>query len=47
MSLSWTAPTDPGTQPLTGYQVARAPDAEPRVWTTVVTDTGTTDLTWA
>ena len=46
MSLSWTAPTDPGTQPLTGYQVARAPDAEPRVWTTVVTDTGTTDLTW-
>ena len=46
MSLRWTAPTDPGTQPLTGYQVARAPDAEPRVWTTVVTDTGTTDLTW-
>ena len=47
MTLSWTAPTDPGTQPLTGYQVARAPDAEPRVWTTVVTDTGTTDTTWA
>ena len=47
MSLRWTAPTDPGTQPLTGYQVARAPDAEPRVWTTVVTDTGTTATTWA
>ena len=47
MSLSWTEPGDAGTQPLTGYQVARAPDAEPRVWITVVTDTGTTDLTWA
>ena len=47
MTLRWTAPTDPGTQPLTGYQVARAPDAEPRVWTTVVTDTGTTATTWA
>ena len=47
MQLSWEAPPDPGTQPLTGYRIARAVDATPLVWIEVLADTGTLDLTWA
>ena len=47
MHLTWTAPTDAGTQPLTGYRMERAADVLPRVWTEVLADSGTTDLTWS
>ena len=47
MHLSWTAPTDAGTQPLTGYRMERAADVDPRVWEEVLVDSGTTDLTWS
>ena len=47
MTLSWTAPTDRGTQPLTGYRIERAVAADPLVWADAVADTGTLDLTWA
>ena len=47
LQLSWTAPADPGTQPVTGYRVERSADGALRVWTEVVADTGNTDLTWS
>ena len=47
MALHWSAPADVGTQPLTGYRLERAADVEPRVWSEVVADTGTTDVTGA
>ena len=46
MQLSWTAPVDPGTQPITGYRIERAADVMPRSWTEVVADTGNTALAW-
>ncbi len=45
LQLSWTAPTDTGGG-VTGYQVERSPDATPRVWATIVADTGSATLTW-
>ena len=47
LQLSWTAPADPGTQPLTGYRIERAADVLPRVWTEVLADSGTTAVTWS
>ena len=47
MQLSWTAPTDMGTQPLTGYRIERSADVNPRVWTEVLADSGTTAVTWS
>ena len=46
LQLTWTAPSDTGGG-VTGYQVERAPDEMPRVWTEVVADTGTAEPTWA
>ena len=47
MALTWTAPVDPGTQPITGYRVERSADVDPRVWTEVRADSGTPATTWA
>ena len=47
MQLSWTAPADPGTQPVTGYRMERAANVLPRVWTEVLADSGTTAVTWS
>ena len=47
LQLSWTAPADPGTQPVTGYRVERSADMLPRVWTEVLADSGTTNTTWS
>ncbi len=47
MQLSWTAPVDAGTQPLTGYRIERSADVNPRVWTEVLADSGLTATTWA
>ncbi len=47
MTLSWTAPPDTGTQPLSGYRIERSADVLPRVWMEVVADTGTTDVSWS
>ena len=47
MQLSWTAPVDPGTQPLTGYRIERSADVNPRVWTEVLADSGLPATTWA
>ena len=47
MQLSWTVPVDAGTQPITGYRIERSADVMPRVWTEVVMNTGTTDVTWS
>ena len=47
MQLSWTAPVDAGTQPLTGYRIERSADVNPRVWTEVLADSGPTATTWA
>ena len=47
MQLVWTAPGDPGTQPLSGYRIERAVDATPLMWMEVVADTGSLDLSWA
>ena len=46
MQLSWTAPVDRGTQPITGYRIERAADVRPRAWTEVEADTGHTDVAW-
>ena len=46
MVLSWEAPTDAGTQPITGYRIERSPDETPRAWTDAEADTGTTATTW-
>ena len=46
LELSWTAPADPGTQPVTGYRVERSADVDPRLWTEVLADSGSTDTTW-
>ena len=46
MALTWLAPTDPGTQSVTGYRIERSADVMPRSWTEVVANTGNTDLTW-
>ena len=45
LALSWTAPSDTGGG-VTGYQVERAPDAEPRAWATLVADTGSATPSW-
>ena len=45
LAVSWTAPSDTGGG-VTGYQVERAPDAEPRAWATLVADTGSAALSW-
>ena len=47
LQLSWTAPADPGTQPVTGYRVERSADVDPRMWTEVVADTGTPAVSWS
>ena len=47
MELSWAAPVDPGTPPLSGYRIERSADVSPRVWTEVVADSGHLDLTWS
>ena len=47
MTLSWTAPPDTGTQPLSGYRIERSADVLPRVWMEVVADTGTIDVSWS
>ena len=47
MQLTWSAPLDAGTQPITGYRIERAVAADPLVWADAVADTGTLDLTWA
>ena len=44
--MAWTAPGDPGTQPLSGYRIERAVDATPLMWMEVVADTGNLDLSW-
>ena len=46
MQLSWTAPVDAGTQPLTGYRIERAVAATPLVWIEVLAATGTLDRIW-
>ncbi|MET0579456.1 MAG: fibronectin type III domain-containing protein, partial [Ilumatobacteraceae bacterium] len=40
VDLTWTAPTDTGGTPLTGYQIESSTDGT--TWTTVVADTGST-----
>ena len=45
LALSWAAPSDTGGG-VTGYQVERSPDAEPRAWATVVADTGSAARSW-
>ena len=47
MVLSWTAPTDAGTQPITGYRIERSADVNPRVWTDAAADTASTATTWS
>ena len=47
MVLTWTAPVDAGTQPVTGYRIERAAAATTPDWVEVASDTGTTDLTWS
>ncbi len=46
LQLNWTAPADPSTQPVTGYRVERSADVDPRLWTEVLADSGSTDTTW-
>ena len=46
MRLTWTAPTDAGTHPISGYRVERSADVWPRVWTDAAADTGSTDAAW-
>ena len=46
MQLTWAAPVDPGTPPLTGYRMERSADVLPRVWTEVLADSGTPDRSW-
>ena len=45
MQLTWTAPTTGGGAPA-GYRIERSADVDPRVWTEIVADTGTTAPTW-
>ena len=47
MVLTWTAPTDAGTHPISGYRVERSADVWPRVWTDAAVDTGSTDAAWS
>ena len=47
MQLSWTAPADGGTQPITGYRIERSADVDPRVWTEAAADTASTATTWS
>ena len=46
MQLSWTAPADAGSQPVTGYRIERSADMNPRVWTEAAADTASTATTW-
>ncbi len=46
MQLSWTAPTDAGSQPIAGYRIERSADVNPRVWTEATADTASTATTW-
>ena len=47
MVLTWTAPTDAGTQPISGYRIERAVAATTLVWAEAATDTGSTAVTWS
>ena len=47
MQLTWTAPADAGLPSLHGYRIERSADVNPRVWTAVAADTGSTATTWA
>ena len=47
MVLTWAAPVDAGTQPITGYRIERAEAAATLDWRDAEANTGTTDLTWS
>ena len=47
MVLTWTAPADAGTQPITGYRIERAVAAATLNWTVVAADTASTATTWS
>ena len=47
MALTWAAPVDPGTQPVTGYRIERATDGATLLWAAVLADSGTPDTTWS
>ena len=47
MAVSWEAPADAGTQPITGYRIERAEDAATLDWQDAEADTGTTATTWS
>ena len=45
LHLTWTRPADDSV--VTGHRIERAVAADPLVWSEVVADTGTADVTWA
>src|SRR5438132_1276233 len=46
ISLSWTAPTDNGGSPTTGYKIERSTDGGP-TWTTMVANNGSAATTYS
>ena len=45
LQLTWQAPADHSV--VTGHRIERSADVNPRVWTEVVADTGSTDTAWS
>ena len=45
LQLTWQAPADHSV--VTGHRIERSADVDPRVWTEVVANTGSTDTAWS